>query len=163
MKAAIATVTAITHGFVFGFHAVMGTAAAAAAISSSCSCRMGLALAQEYGKLSAAEPESFRYIDAKVTQADSEIGQNGTSSTQGWVDTCSSEDAGWKIGALLLPIVELAGPVQEADQSCLLLPNEAEKLSRIDGVGLASRIGLDPPAQIFTAPWPQAMSTCGIP
>jgi hypothetical protein len=82
MKAAIATVTAITHGFVFGFHAVMGTAAAAAAISSSCSCRMGLALAQEYGKLSAAEPESFRYIDAKVAQADSEIGLNGASSVQ---------------------------------------------------------------------------------
>ena len=33
IKAAIATVAAITHGFVFGFHAVMGTAAAAAAMS----------------------------------------------------------------------------------------------------------------------------------
>jgi hypothetical protein len=33
MKAANATVAAITHGFVFGFHAVMGTAAAAAAMS----------------------------------------------------------------------------------------------------------------------------------
>jgi hypothetical protein len=43
---------------------------------------MGLALAQEYGKLSAAEPESFRYIDAKVAQADSEIGQNGSSSVR---------------------------------------------------------------------------------
>jgi hypothetical protein len=43
---------------------------------------MGLALAQEYGKLSAAEPESFRYIDAKVAQADSEIGQNDASSVR---------------------------------------------------------------------------------
>jgi hypothetical protein len=50
MKAAIATVAAMTHGFVFGFHAVMGTAAAAAAMSLLCSCRMGLALAQEYGR-----------------------------------------------------------------------------------------------------------------
>jgi hypothetical protein len=30
MKATIATVTAITHGFVFGFHIAVGTAAAAA-------------------------------------------------------------------------------------------------------------------------------------
>jgi len=50
MKAAIATVTAITHGFVFGFHAVMGTAAAAAAMSMLSSCRMGLVVAQEYGR-----------------------------------------------------------------------------------------------------------------
>ena len=41
MNAAIATVAAITHGFVFGFHAVMGTAAAAAAMDSFRSCRMG--------------------------------------------------------------------------------------------------------------------------
>jgi hypothetical protein len=48
MKAAIATVAAITHGLVFGFHAVMGTAAAAAAMSAPCSCRMGLVLRKEY-------------------------------------------------------------------------------------------------------------------
>jgi hypothetical protein len=47
MKAAIATVAAITQGFVFGFHAVMGTAAAAAAMSASCSCRIGLALRKD--------------------------------------------------------------------------------------------------------------------
>ncbi len=40
MNAAIATVAAITHGFVFGFHAVMGTAAAAAAMDSFRSCRV---------------------------------------------------------------------------------------------------------------------------
>jgi hypothetical protein len=41
INAAIATVAAITHGLVFGFHAVMGTAAAAAAMGSFRSCRMG--------------------------------------------------------------------------------------------------------------------------
>jgi hypothetical protein len=50
MKAAIATVTAITHGFVFGFHVTVGTAAAAAAMSLLSSCRMGLVVAQEYGR-----------------------------------------------------------------------------------------------------------------
>jgi hypothetical protein len=59
MKAAIATVAAITHGFVFGFHVVMGTAAAAAAMSLLCSCRVALVAGQEYGKRSATEPRLF--------------------------------------------------------------------------------------------------------
>jgi hypothetical protein len=42
MNAANATVAAITHGLVLGFHAVMGTAAAAAAMDSIHSWRMGL-------------------------------------------------------------------------------------------------------------------------
>ena len=50
MKAAIATVTAITHGFVFGFHIAVGTAAAAAAISLLSSLPDGLVVAQEQGR-----------------------------------------------------------------------------------------------------------------
>ena len=50
MKAAIATVTAIIQGFVFGFHVTVGTAAAAAAMSLLSSRRVGLVVAQEYGR-----------------------------------------------------------------------------------------------------------------
>ena len=59
MKAAIATVTAITHGFVFGFHIAVGTAAAAAAISLLSSLPDGLVVAQEQGR--AARP-SLSYL-----------------------------------------------------------------------------------------------------
>ena len=59
MKAAIATVAAITHGFVFGFQAVMGTVAAAAAMSSSVLLLDGARSGARIREMSAEEPGWF--------------------------------------------------------------------------------------------------------
>jgi hypothetical protein len=71
----------------------------------------------------------------------------------------------WKSTAaeLLLPSIELASPVQKADQVSLLLPYEAEEVSGAYAVRFPPGVSFDAPTQIFTAPRPQAMSTCGIP
>ena len=93
--------------------------------------------------------------------ADSQIGQSNASRPDFSNDLAATNR--WKIPQSLFAVVQCAGPVQEADQLPLLLPNEAEKLSRIDGVGLASGICFDAPAQIVASPRPQAMSTRRIP
>jgi hypothetical protein len=64
---------------------------------------------------------------------------------------------------MLFTIIEFASPMKEADQLALFLPDKADKVPGTDGLGLAPGVGLDAPAKIVAAPWPQAVSARGIP
>src|SRR5580704_12549152 len=66
-------------------------------------------------------------------------------------------------GGQLSEVVHFIGPVEEAHEIPLLVPQKTDDIFWLKALGLFAGIGLNPPLQIFTAPGPQAVAASRIP